>query len=136
MSDALAEGLARRERQVMEILYRRGEATAREVREEMADPPSDSAVRALLATMMDKDLVSHRKESRRYVYRPAVPETKAKRSALQRLLATFFDGRPEKLVASLLDPRDQQLSPEEIHRIRRLIDRNDPSSTDPEAPET
>ena len=116
-----SEALARRERQVMEILYRMGEATAQEVMDEMADPPTYSAVRALLATMMEKGLVAHRKDSRRYVYRPAVPEKKAKRSALRTLLSTFFEGRPEKLVAALLDPKDQQLSEDEIAQIRKLI---------------
>lgn len=116
-----AESLARRERQVMDILYRKGEATAQEVLDDMADPPTYSAVRALLATMMEKGLVAFRKDSRRYVYRPAVPEKKAKRSALKQLLSTFFEGRPEKLVAALLDPKDQQLSTEEIEKIRKLI---------------
>ena len=116
------EALARRERQVMDILYRMGEATAQEVMEQMPDPPTYSAVRALLATMIEKDLVSFRKDSRRYVYRPAVPEKKAKRSALKQLLSTFFEGKPENLVAALLDPKDQQLSSDEIERIRQLIE--------------
>ncbi len=119
MSDT--KNLAKRERQVMDILYRRGEATAQEVQDEMPDPPTYSAVRALLATMIDKGLVSHRKDSRRYVYRPAVPEKKAKRSALRSLLSTFFEGKPENLVAALLDPKAQQLSTEEIERIRTLL---------------
>ncbi len=118
-----AETLARRERQVMDILYKRGEATAQEVLDDMPDPPTYSAVRALLATMIEKGLVSFRKDSRRYVYRPAVPEKKAKRSALKQLLSTFFEDKPEKLVAALLDPKDQQLSAEEIERIRSLIGR-------------
>ncbi len=67
-------------------------------------------------------MVSHGKESRRYVYLPAVPEKRAKRNALKDLLATFFEGKPENLVASLLDPQDQQLSHGEIARIRKLID--------------
>jgi predicted transcriptional regulator len=117
-----AEALARRERQVMDILYRMGEATAQEVMDAMADPPTYSAVRALLATMTEKGLVEFRKDSRRYVYRPAVSEKKAKRSALKQLLSTFFEGKPEKLVAALLDPKDQQLSTEEIEKIRQLID--------------
>ena len=120
-----AETLARRERQVMDILYRRGEATAQEVLDEMPDPPTYSAVRALLATMMEKGLVAFRKDSRRYVYRPAVPEKKAKRSALKQLLSTFFEGKPEKLVAALLDPKDQQLSEDEIEKIRSLIGKQD-----------
>ncbi|GAA5482509.1 BlaI/MecI/CopY family transcriptional regulator [Haloferula sargassicola] len=122
MSDPKNAALARRERQVMDILYRLGEAGAQEILDAMPDPPTYSAVRALLSTMVEKDLLKHRKESRRYLYRPAVSEKKAKRSALNNLLATFFDGRPEKLVASLLDPADQKLSDDEIAKIRELID--------------
>ena len=120
MSDAEAV-LARREREVMAILFRRGEATAKEIQDDLVDPPTYSAVRALLATMTGKSLVKTRKESRRYVYRAVVAEKKAKQSALRQLLSTFFDGRPENLVASLLDPKDQSLSQEEIRRIRDLI---------------
>lgn len=119
----LEEGhVSRRERQVMDILFRLGKATAEEVMNELPDPPGYSAVRALLATLEGKGLVKHGKDSRRYVYQPTVPEKKAKRSALRQLIATFFDGSPEKLVASLLDPKDQNLSGDEIARIRKLID--------------
>jgi predicted transcriptional regulator len=114
--------ISRRERQVMEILFRKGKATAEEVMEELPNPPSYSGVRALLATLESKELVTHEKDSRRYVYLPTVPEKKAKQTALKQLLSTFFEGSPEKLVASLLDPRDQQLSKGEIERIRKLID--------------
>lgn len=116
--------LTRRERQVMDILFRKGKCTADEVLEELPDPPSYSAVRALLSTLEQKQLVSHTKDSRRYVYQPTVPEKRAKRSALTQLMKTFFDGSPEKLVASLLDPDDQKLSKAEIARIRKLIDAN------------
>ena len=122
MSKSPDTALARRDRQVMEILYRLGEASAQEILEAMPDPPSYSAVRALLSTMIEKNLLNHRKQSRRYLYRPAVSETKAKRSALKQLITTFFDGRPENLVASLLDPSDQKLDQAEIDRIRQLID--------------
>ena len=111
-----------RERQVMDILFRLGKATAEEVMTELPDPPGYSAVRALLATLEAKGMAKHGKESRRYVYQPTVPGKRAKRTALKRLLATFFEGSPEKLVASLLDPQDQQLSRDEIQRIRELID--------------
>ncbi len=114
--------LSRRERQVMEILFRLGQGTAQEVMDELPDPPGYSAVRALLATLEEKGLVQHGKDSRRYVYTATVPEQRAKRTALKQLLATFFEGKPEKLVASLLDPKDQHLSREEISEIRRLID--------------
>ena len=120
MSESEAS-LARREREVMAILFRRGEATAKEIQDELVDPPTYSAVRALLATMGNKNLVTTRKDSRRYVYRAAVPEKKAKQSALRQLLSTFFEGRPEKLVAALLDPKEQSLSKEEVRRIRDLI---------------
>ncbi len=114
--------ISRRERQVMDILFRLGKATAEEVLNELPDPPSYSAVRALLVTLEGKGLVKHGKESRKYVYQPTVPEKKAKRTALKQLIATFFEGSPEKLVASLLDPQDQKLSSEEIEKIRKLID--------------
>ena len=114
--------ISRRERQVMDILFRKGKATAEEVLAELPDPPGYSAVRALLVTLEHMELVTHSKDSRRYVYLPAVPEKRAKRTALKQLLATFFDGSPEKLVASLLDPKDQKLSQDEIARIRKLID--------------
>lgn len=113
--------LSRRERQVMDILFRLGKATAEEVLNELPDPPGYSAVRALLVTLEGKGLAKHGKHSRRYVYQPAVPEKRAKRSALNQLIATFFEGSPEKLVASLLDPQDQKLSNAEIDRIRKLI---------------
>jgi BlaI family penicillinase repressor len=114
--------ISRRERQVMDILFRKGKCTAEEVMEELPEPPSYSAVRALLVTLEQKELVTHAKDSRRYVYSAAVPEKRAKRTALKQLMATFFGGSPEKLVASLLDPQDQKLSKEEIASIRKLID--------------
>ncbi|HBE97376.1 BlaI/MecI/CopY family transcriptional regulator [Akkermansiaceae bacterium] len=113
--------LSRRERQILDILYRLGEATAKDVQEELPDPPSYSAVRALLATLENKEMVKHSKEGRRYLYRPAITERKAKRTALKSLLGTFFQGKPENLVAALLDPEDQQLTKNEIDEIRNLI---------------
>jgi len=106
----------------MDILFRKGKATAEEVLAELPDPPGYSAVRALLATLEQKNLVKHSKDSRRYVYSPTVAEKRAKTTALKQLLATFFEGSPEKLVASLLDPKDQKLSKVEIAKIRKLID--------------
>ena len=115
--------VSRRERQILEILYRLGQATAKEVQENLPDPPSYSAVRALLATLENKEMVKHSKDGRRYLYKPAITEKKAKRSALKNLLTTFFDGKPEKLVAALLDPSDQQLTKKEIDSIRELLDK-------------
>jgi BlaI family penicillinase repressor len=113
--------LSRRERQIIEILYRLGQATAKEVQDDLPDPPSYSAVRALLATLENKEMVRHSKEGRRYVYKPSITPKKAKRTALSALLNTFFEGNPENLVASLLDPSDQQLSKQEIDSIRDLL---------------
>ena len=113
--------LSRRERQILEILYRLGQATAKEVQENLPDPPSYSAVRALLATLEGKEMVRHSKDGRRYVYKPAITPRKAKRTALESLLRTYFGGKPENLVAALLDPSDQQLSKREIDCIRELI---------------
>ncbi|MBT8044802.1 MAG: BlaI/MecI/CopY family transcriptional regulator [Verrucomicrobiae bacterium] len=114
--------MSRRERQIMDILYRLGQASAKEVMENLPDPPSYSAVRALMATLETKGMVKHSKESRRYIYKPAVTEKRARRSALSNLLSTFFDDRPEKLVAALLDPKDMQLDKKEIEKIREALD--------------
>jgi len=105
----------------MDILFRLGQATAQEVMDELPDPPTYSAVRALLATLETKNLISHSKQDRKYVFRATVPEKKAKRTALKQIISTFFGGKPENLVASLLDPNEHRLSAEEIERIRQLI---------------
>ncbi|MFK7910375.1 MAG: BlaI/MecI/CopY family transcriptional regulator [Akkermansiaceae bacterium] len=114
--------MSRRERQIMDILYRLGQASAKEVLENLPDPPSYSAVRALMATLENKGMVKHSKESRRYIYKPAITEKRARRSAISNVLSTFFDGKPDKLVAALLDPGDMQLKKEEIQKIRDAID--------------
>ena len=113
--------LSRRERQILEILHRLGQATAKEVQDNLPDPPSYSAVRALLATLEGKEMVRHSKEGRRYVYKPSITPRKAKRTALDSLLRTYFGGKPENLVAALLDPSEQQLTKKEIDTIRDLI---------------
>lgn len=108
----------------MDILYRLGQASAKEVLENLPDPPSYSAVRALMATLEGKGMVKHSKESRRYIYKPAITEKRARRSAISNLLSTFFDGKPDKLVAALLDPKDMQLKKEEIQKIRDALDQD------------
>ncbi|MCB1066025.1 MAG: BlaI/MecI/CopY family transcriptional regulator [Verrucomicrobiae bacterium] len=119
---SVIESLSRRERQIMDVLFRMEKATAREIQSEMPDPPSYSAVRAMLAILLEKEVIKHEKQGRQFVYQPTVTRPKAKRQALRTLLRTFFDDSPEKLVASLLDPKDQNLTDEEIERIRRLVD--------------
>lgn len=122
MNASPSETLSRRERQIMEILFRRGEATAREVHEELPDAPTYSAVRALLSILEEKGEVSHEKRGRQFVHRARIAPQRAKRLALRSLLKTFFDGSPEKLVAAMLNPKEQDLSPQEIGRIRQLIE--------------
>lgn len=114
--------LSRRERQIMDIIYRLGQASAKEVQENLPDPPSYSAVRALLATLENKGMVNHAKESRRYIYKPAFSEKKARNSAIKNLLSTFFEGKPKNLVAALLEDNDQNLSENDINEIRKLVE--------------
>ena len=114
--------LSRRERQIMDVLYRQGEATAAEVQEQIADPPSYSAVRATLRILEEKGHVSHRRDGRRYVFAPTVPPTRARRSALTRLVETFFAGSAEQAVAALLDMSASRLTDEELDRLAERID--------------
>jgi BlaI family transcriptional regulator, penicillinase repressor len=116
-------GLSRRERQIMEILYRRGKATAAEVREGMEDPPGYSAVRAMLRILEDKGHIRHQAEGLKYVYAPVVAREKAKRSAVKHVLDTFFGGSPEQIVAALLDVSGERLTKDELDRMAGLIER-------------
>ena len=112
----------RRERQIMEVIYREGRATATDVLTRLPDPPSYSAGRALLRILEQKGHVRHVEEGNRYVYLPTVPADRARRSALRSLLQTFFQGSPEKAVAALLDMSRSELSEQELDRLSRLID--------------
>src|SRR3954470_10171978 len=116
-------GLSRRERQIMEILYQRGKASASEVREAMEDAQSYSAVRAMLRVLEDKGHVKHQEEGLKYVYVPVVARDKAKRSAVKHVLDTFFAGSPEQIVAALLDVSAARLTPEELDRMAELIEK-------------
>jgi BlaI family transcriptional regulator, penicillinase repressor len=116
-------GLSRRERQIMEVLYQRGSASAAEVREAIADAPSYSAVRAMLRVLEEKGHVKHQAEGLKYVYVPVVNRDKAKRSALKNLLDTFFGDSPEQVVAALLDVSAKRLTREELDRMAEMIER-------------
>jgi predicted transcriptional regulator len=118
-----AKGLSRRERQIMDVVYRRGRATAAEVMEDLPDPPSYSAVRAMLRVLEEKGELRHEQDGPRYVVLPTVPREQASRSALRNLVRTFFDGSTEQAVAALLDPADGKLSDAELARLARLINR-------------
>lgn len=115
--------LSRRERQILDILYQRGKASAADVRAAMEDPPSYSAVRAMLRILEEKGHVRHETEDQKYVYAPTIPREKAKRSAVKHLLETFFSGSPEQAVAALLDVSSRSLTDEELDRIGRMIEK-------------
>ncbi len=123
MADALVTGLSRRERQIMDFLYQSGRATAAEVQAGLPEPPSYSAVRAMLRVLEDKGHIRHEQDGPRYVYVPKVARDKAKRSALRHVLRTFFDGSTEQVVAALLDARVGEASEQELDRMAQLIDK-------------
>lgn len=113
--------LTRRERQIMDILYRRGRGTAAEVMAELTGEPSYSTVRAQLRVLEEKGHVLHEEQGLRYVYLPAVPRHAARKSALRHLVDTFFDGSPEQAVAALLGGEATRLSDEDLKRIADLV---------------
>lgn len=115
--------LSRRERQIMDILYERQPCSAQEIQEYLPDPPSYSAVRALLARLVEKELVKFRQDGARYLYFPCVAEQKAQESAIGRLLKTFFKGSPARAVSALLDMDSASMSSREIEEIERKIQR-------------
>ena len=114
--------LSRRERQIMDILYRHGRASAAEIHAAMPDRPSYSAVRAKLRVLEEKGQVRHEEESLHYVYLPTVRRDTARRSALQHVLSTFFEGSVEQAVAALLDLSAARLSGNDLDRISKLIE--------------
>jgi predicted transcriptional regulator len=114
--------LSRRERQIVDILYAQGRATAAEVQAALPDPPSYSAVRAMLRILEDKGHVRHEQDGPRYVYLPTVARDNAKRSALRHMLQTFFDGSAEQAISALLDDSSTRLSDRELDRLARMID--------------
>jgi predicted transcriptional regulator len=114
--------LSRRERQIMDLLYRGKEMTAGEIHRTMPDPPSYSAVRAMLRVLEEKGHIRHEEKNLRYVYSPVVPVEKAKRSALRHLLDTFFAGSAEQAVAALLDEAAGEMSQPELDRMAAMIE--------------
>ena len=121
MADTLSSQLSRRERQIMDVIYRRGKVTAAEVLSDLPDPPSYSAVRAMLRLLEEKGHVRHEQDGPRYVYLPIVNREKARRSAMRHLVRTFFDGSTEDAVAALLQ-NDNGMTDDELKRLSTLID--------------
>jgi len=116
-------GFSRREREILDILYQRGKASASEVRDAMEDAPSNSAVRTLLRVLEEKGHVRRRAEGLKYVYVPAVAKEKAKRTAVKHLLETYFDGSSEQIVAALLDVSSTALTRQELDRMTEMIEK-------------
>jgi len=114
--------LSRRERQIMDALHQRGRATAAEVQAALPEAPSYSAVRALLRILEEKGHVRHRREGARYVYLPRAKQETARRSALKRVVSTFFQGSVTQAMAALLETADTQLSDSELHKLQQMIE--------------
>ena len=117
-----SEGLSRREREMMNIIFRQGKATATEVLDAMAEPPSYSAVRATLRVLEQKGHLRHQHDGTRYVYIPTVNREKARISALDHLLTTFFEGSAASVVATLIEQSKDQMTPDELDRLSSLIE--------------
>ena len=116
-------GLTRRERQIMDLLYRLGRATAAEILEGLPGAPSYSTVRTQLRVLEGKGHVRHHEEGLRYVYEPTVPRHSARRSALRHVVDTFFDGSSAKVVAALLGGEGRRMSDDELQRILEIVER-------------
>jgi predicted transcriptional regulator len=113
--------VSRRERQILEVLFRLGRATAAEVRRQLPDPPSYSAVRALLRILEEKGHVRHTEEGLRYVYAPVASRERLQRSALRHLIETFFGGSPAEAATALLDSSAGKLSDDELERLSEMV---------------
>jgi predicted transcriptional regulator len=115
--------LSRRERQIMDILYRRARATAGEVMQELPGEPNSSTVRTQLRVLEEKGHVKHEEHGLRYVYSPTVPRSAVRQSALRHLIDTFYEGSSEKVVAALLGVEGSRMSPDELERIARMVEK-------------
>lgn len=122
MDRPLYQDLSRRERQIMDIVYRLKEATAADVMDELPDPPSYSAVRAMLRILVDRGHLAHRRDGPRYVYSATIARERARSSALERVVSTFFDDSVPATVAALMD-MTEKMSPEELDRLSSLIEK-------------
>lgn len=114
--------LARRERQIMDVIFQLGEATVGEVLERLPDPPSYSSIRTIIRKIEAKGLLTHRQDGKRYVYRATQSRETASRTALQRLMDVFFSGSAPDTVAAILDVSSKDLDPSDLERIAQLID--------------
>ena len=123
MKSKKPKGFSRREKEMMDIVYRLGQSTAAEVREQMASPPSYSSVRSTLSGLERKGHLRHEFDGNRYIYLPTVRREAAGLSALEHLLSTFFDGSAAEVVAALIEAKRSDLSSEELEELSKLIER-------------
>lgn len=114
--------LSRRERQIMDSIYRRGRASVSEVLDDIPDPPSYSAVRAMMGKLEEKGELAHERDGARYVYLPVRPLEETTETVLRRMMRTFFNGSPSKAVAAVLDLSDGTLSDEELDELAEMIE--------------
>ena len=123
MSRKLQNELSKRERQIMEVIYRRRSASVKEVLQAIPSPPSYSAVRAMLNILEEKGFLKHRKEGRKYIYSPTIPHKRAMRSAVKQLLQTYFNNSIEEAVGALVEIDSKNLTDAEFDRLAELIER-------------
>ncbi len=121
MSERGTGGLSRRERQIMDVIYRLGEVSVADVRSEMSDAPSYSTVRAQMSVLTKKGELTHTMVGPRYVYKATTSKNEARTSALERVLSTFFDGSPTKAMAALMDISAADMSDEELDHLEDLV---------------
>jgi BlaI family transcriptional regulator, penicillinase repressor len=116
--------LSRRQRQIMDVLFRDGDATAQEIREKLPDPPSNSAVRAMLSTLEQKGHIKHREESLKYVYFATMKQETVRKTAVDRLINTFFGGSTFDAVTALLGMQPDNISDEELAELSKIIEKS------------
>lgn len=121
MGNGRGSGLSRRERQIMDVVYRLGEVTVADVRAAIDDPPSYSAVRALMRVLTEKGELTHTADGPRYVYRPTTSREEASASALERVLSTFFEGSPSRAMAALMDLSSGDLTEDELDELETMV---------------
>lgn len=135
MNGSLYSDLGRRESQIMDVVYRLEEAGAETIRNELPDPPSNSAIRSMLRHLEEKGYLDHREDGRRYVYFPTHPKEEVRRSLLDHLRETFFGGSLSETVATLLSTKREELSPETIRELEQVVEEAHGSSAS-DSPET
>lgn len=116
-----SEGLSRRERQILDVIYRLGNASAADIREELPNPPTYTAVRTLLGILQEKGHVKFQSDGTRYIYEPVVPREEMAKSVMDGVLQTFFGGSIERVVSTLIDSEESNVTPEQLDRLAEII---------------